>query len=74
MNDSTNSSPRQLTLKFTGVEDETTSEEIEEENTHFPSHTSESVLFTSNGNLDHLTVDSIIGKIVVVKYDPLSFE
>lgn len=74
MNDSANSSPCQLTLKFTGVDDETTSDEEGEDDcqqkqqqqqrTQFELKSSESALYPSNGNIHHLTVTSPIGEII----------
>ncbi len=52
-----------LTLKFFGVDNEATSdeEEEEEEETHIPTHTSDSLVNTCNGNNHNLIVNRCYG-------------
>jgi hypothetical protein len=51
-----------LTLKFTGVDDETVSEEIEADITNTSVDKSGDVALSCNGNSHHLTVNQISGR------------
>ncbi len=64
MNEAGNFSSRgPLTLTFTGVDDDTASEEQDEEKNNTQTQTPDSVLFPSNGNTHNLTVNSCYGNI-----------
>ncbi|CAF3695859.1 unnamed protein product [Adineta steineri] len=47
-----------ITLKFTGVDDESVSEDDDDDNNDITTHTSNSILFTSNTDTHNLTVNS----------------
>ena len=66
MDEHVGSSHGPLKLKFTGVDDDTTSEEAEEaeeEKTPMPPGAPDSTVFSCNGNSQHLAVNHLAGRI-----------
>ena len=63
MDEQVGSSHGPLTLKFIGVDDDTTSEEVDEDKTPMPPGTPDSAVFCGNGNSQHLTVNHPAGRI-----------